>query len=109
MLRSWLIGWTWLRHPHPPAAYAALPWASRVVVAHVAALRGLRTPGFWRGLFVATVLAAVLQVVAWRLDLHGAARDLPFFLPAVLLAPRVASARRRLLLRVVRDRRRAEG
>lgn len=104
---EWAAGWAWLRHPRPPPAFAALPWPSRVVVAHVAALRGLRTPGFRRGLLVAATLTAALQVNAWRHDLRGAARDLPFLLPALLVAPRVAAGHRRLVLRVLRDRRRA--
>jgi len=109
LLRCWSAGWSSLRYRQRIPGYGAEHWTSRIVINHHAALLALATPAFWHGVAVAAIITLAVQILAWQCDLRGAARDLPFLLPAVLLAPRMALGRRRLVLRVLHGRRRAAG
>jgi hypothetical protein len=93
----WANGWAGLGSRDELPEYAALGRFGRLRADVRSLLRAIATPGF---LFAALVFTAALlatQIVAWRFDLTGSRRDGMLVLPALLVAPWVAAARRRHL------------
>ena len=97
----WVSGWAQFRSREELPYYAACGPILRLRIDARALVRAILTRGFAFAslVFVAALLAT--QVIAWAFDLAGWRRDGLLVLPAVLVAPWVAAARRRQIEQLV--------
>jgi hypothetical protein len=102
--RRWRRGWGALARHAAPRGYAQLGVIARLGLDLRVLAAAPRTAGFWRAAWLALAAGLIAQILCWRHDLHGIARDAVQVLPVALLAPWVAAARRRALARRLRGR-----
>ena len=101
---SWLDGCRYLAAYDKIPGYRGLPWLARRRLDHQAVAKLLRSPLFWRAAFSIGVVNVAMHVLAWHLDLAGAARDLLRALPFLIALPWLAFVRRGFIEALLRNR-----
>lgn len=101
---SWLDGCRYLAAYDKIPGYRRLPWLARKRLDHQAVAMLLRSPLFWRAVFAIGGANVAMHVLAWHLDLNGAARDLLRALPLLVAFPWLVFARRGFIEALLRNR-----
>ncbi|MFQ5636109.1 MAG: hypothetical protein ACE5G3_12370 [Gammaproteobacteria bacterium] len=104
LFADWLDGCRHLLAYDRSPRYRRLPWIDRKLIDHRVAAGLLCSAPFRRALFLVCAATVGMHVIAWRLDLVGAPRDLLRAVPLMLSIPWLASARRRRILALLRFR-----
>lgn len=94
VIRAWLTGWRDLLYYGSIAGYQELRWLARKRLDHAALWVLCRSRGFRCAVLLLIVVQLLVLSFAWHWDLDGWRRDILRALPALLVLPLLATARK---------------